>query len=602
MQCPKARLIREQVFGGTGTWLGAADGPDKHEKRDHGAQGHKGERPHMRRPLISVLLYAPLVSLMSLTAVASAPASPASASSHAPASRVLTISNESGQLWDCSFNPYNPNVIGMSAGFTYEPLVFVDTLESGKATPWLASSYAWSDANKVLTFTIRKGVKFSNGDAMTASDVVFTFDLLKRFPAMDLNSIWSVLKSVTGKGDNVVLTFKSAAVPYFYYVADQVWILPESIWSGIKNPVTYEDSSPVGTGPYTVSSCSGENITYTANRSYWQPGLPKVKTIEYPAFTSNTPANDELATGQAQLGAQFIPNIKAFYLSRSPDNHYWFPPFANKSLFFNLTETPLNQLAVREAIAYAIDRSRATAIGQSGELLPSNQAGVVTPTFASWLDNSLVSKYNYSYSPRKAVSVLEKAGYTKGPGGIFEKGGKKLSFSIINIGGNSDEVAEIQVISSELALVGIKLTPDNLSATDFDADLFDGHYQLAWNSETGGPGPYYELRQLLYSGNTAPIGKPASTNWERYSNPATDKLFDEYAATGSSAVQHNIIDQLEKVMLTDVPVIPVTEEADWYEYNTADFSGWVTPKDPYAQPAIYVYPDDEVLLLHLVPK
>ena len=101
-----------------------------------------------------------------------------------------------GELWPCSFNPYNPAVWGESVGFVYEPLVFVNSLESGKTTPWLASAYAWSDGNKVLTFTMRKGVKFSDGTPMTAADVVFTFDLLKANPALDLNAVWSVLKSV----------------------------------------------------------------------------------------------------------------------------------------------------------------------------------------------------------------------------------------------------------------------------------------------------------------------------------------------------------------------------------------------------------------------
>ncbi len=158
------------------------------------------------------------------------------------------------------------------------------------------------------------------------------------------------------------------------------------------------------------------------------------------------------------------------------------------------------------------------------------------------------------------------------------------------------------MIASELAQVGIKLTPDNLAYTDFTNELFTGKYQLAYNNEVGGPSPYYELRQLLYGPNSAPIGKLASTNWERYINPSTDKLFDEYAATTSPSVQHSIVDQLEQVMLTALPVIPMTEEVDWYQYDTAAFSGWVTPQDPYAQPAIYILPDDEVLLLHLTPK
>jgi peptide/nickel transport system substrate-binding protein len=537
---------------------------------------------------------------MNLTAVSTTAS--ASISNTSSASGTLTISNESGELWPCSFNPYNPAVWGESVGFVYEPLVFVDTLENGKTTPWLASSYAWSDANKVLTFTIRKGVKFSDGTPMTAADVAFTFNLLKANPALDLNAVWSVLKSVAQNGDNVVLTFKTTAVPYFYYVADQIDVLPQHIWASVKNAVTYPDATPVGTGPYVMSKCSGQNITYTANPNYWQPGLPKVKTIEYPAFTSNDPANEELATGVAQLGAQFIPNIKAFYTSKSPNYHYWFPPIANVSMFINLTVAPLNDVAVREAIAYGVDRPRVSAIGEYGYEPPSNQAGIVAPTFSSWLDTSLLSKYNYSYNPAKAISVLEADGYKKGSDGLFAKNGKELSFTIINVGGNSDWVAAVQVIASELAQVGIKISPDNLAYTDFSNDLYTGKYQLAYNNELGGPSPYYELRQLLYGPNSAPIGKLASTNWERYINPSTDKLFDAYAATTSTALQHSIVDQLEQVMLTDLPVIPMTEEVDWYQYDTAAFSGWVTPQNPYAQPAIYQLPDDEVLLLHLTPK
>ena len=69
----------------------------------------------------------------------------------------------------------------------------------------------------------------------------------------------------------------------------------------------------------------------TANKNYWQPGLPKVAKVLYPAFTSNDPANNYLATGQAQWGSQFIPNIEAFYADEEPEHHhYWFPPIAQR--------------------------------------------------------------------------------------------------------------------------------------------------------------------------------------------------------------------------------------------------------------------------------
>ncbi len=529
-----------------------------------------------------------------------------SPSSSSSASGTLTIDNESGGTWTCDFNPFNLSYISYALGNVYEPLVFVNTLQSGKETPWLATKWAWSNGNKEITFTIRNGVKFSNGTPMTAADVVYTFDMLKAHKTMDINAVWSVLSSVTQKGANqVVMTFKGAAVPYFYYIADQVPIVPKSIWSKLSNPSTYADKAPVGTGAYTVSKCTPQNITYTANPKYWQPGKPKVKTIDYPSFLTNDTANTYLADGQAQWGSQFIPSIKQFYLSKNPDYHYWFPPVANVSMFINLTNPLLKSVAVRQAMAYAVDRQRASSIGEYGYEPASNQAGIVTPTFSSWLDTSQAASYgnNYAYNPKKAESILEAAGYKKNSSGIFvSPSGKPLSFTILNNGGFSDWVAAVQTIEASLKTVGIQITPENLSQTSYQSDLYTGKYQLAYGSETGGPTPYYELRQWLYSANSAPIGTAAGSNFERYSNPATDKLINEYAATASPSVQHSIVNQLQKVMLSYVPVIPVTESVDWFQYDTGSFTGWPTQSNPYAQPAAYNYPDWGQVMLRLAPK
>ena len=111
----------------------------------------------------------------------------------------------------------------------YEPLVYVNPLQSGKTTPMLATSWTWGAGNKSLTFTIRQGVKFSDGTPMTANDVAYTFNLLKKYPALDLTGVWSVLSSVTATGsDQVTMDFSTAAVPYFYYIADQTPIVPEA--------------------------------------------------------------------------------------------------------------------------------------------------------------------------------------------------------------------------------------------------------------------------------------------------------------------------------------------------------------------------------------
>jgi peptide/nickel transport system substrate-binding protein len=513
----------------------------------------------------------------------------------------VTISNEQGTTWTCGFNPMNANLVSLSFGPVYEPLVYVNPLKSGATTPWLASAYAWSNHNKTLTFTIRSGVKWSDGQPFSAADVLYTFNLIKAHPALDLQAVWSVLKSVRQNGNKVVFTFKTAAVPYFYFIADKQPIVAQHIWSKITDPVTYKDPSPVGTGAFTMSSCSPQVIKYQKNPSYWQKGLPKIDTVYYPAYTSNDPANLDLATGKAQWGSQFIPNIKSFYLSKSPDNHYWFPPTVNVSIFLNLKDPILSNVAVRRAIAYAIDRKRVSQIGEYGYEPPSNQTGIVTPTFSSWLDPGLAKKIGYN--PAKAISILKAAGF-KMSGGVFHTPqGKPLSFTMINIGGYSDWVASAQIVAQELKAVGIKITAENLSSTTYDNDNYTGKYQLSYNgNESPGPAPYYELRELLYSHNSAPIGQLAASNWERYSNPAVDKLIEQYGATTSSATQHAIVRKLEQVMVNDVPVIPITESVDWYQYNTKDLSGWVTQQNAYARPSAFENPDWGVVLLHLKPK
>jgi peptide/nickel transport system substrate-binding protein len=554
----------------------------------------------MRRfKIIGALLAAALLA----AACSSSTTSSTQSNSSGPTG-TLTIDNESGSLWTCGFNPFNLSNIGYSFGNVYEPLVFVNTLQNAKESPWLATKWTWSNGNKDITFTIRNGVKWTDGKPLTAADVVFTFNLLKQNKALDVNSVWSVLSSVTQKGANqVMMTFKAPAVTYFYYIADQTAIVPQHIWSTISDPVKYTDSHPVGTGAYTMSNCTPQNITYKANPNYWQPGKPKVATVNYPAFTSNDTANTYLANGQAQWGSQFIPSIQKFYLSKSPNYHYWFPPVANVTLFINLKNPILRDVKVRQAMAYAIDRHKASLIGEYGYEPASNQTGIVTPTFSSWLDAPQAATFgnNYAYNPSKAISILQADGYKKGSDGIMAKGGQKLEFTITNNGGFSDWVAAVNVIQQNLKAVGIKVTPRNLAAPAHQSAIYNGKFDLGYYANTGGPTPYYELRQWLFSGNSAPIGQPAGSNFERYSNPSTDALINAYPKTTDAGQQHAIVSKLQKVMLQEVPVIPVTEAVDWFQYDTGTFKGWVTQSNPYAQPAAYNYPDWGQQMMNLEP-
>ncbi len=560
-----------------------------------------------------------LAALVAVCSVAAVLAGSSAASSRTPraaaaaaATGKLVIDNESGSTWTCQFNPFNPAVTLTSFGFVYEPLEYVDILaakSSQQVTPWLASGSAWSNGYKTLTFTIRSGVKWSDGQPFSAADVAYTFNAMKSDKAIDLNALWSAdggpLTSVTQSGTKVVFTFKSPAQPYFYYIADQTPIVPAHIWSKLVQSKlhSYADTSPVGTGPYAVSSCAPQNIKYLSNLHYWQSSashvVPAIREVDYPAFLSNTSANLFLSQGQAQWGGQYVPNIASFYVNKDPSHrHYWFPPVLNVSLVPNLANPLLSELPVREAIAWAIDRANVARLGESGYQQPANQTGVILPTYKSWYDSSLPQ---IGYSPAKAKQILAAAGFTKGSDGIYkDKHGNRLAFTIKTISGFSDWDASLQLITQQLKAVGIAVTVQDENSGPYTTDLQSGHFQLAYAGSGGpapspGPSPYYELRGLLYSGN---IG---STNYARFKSAAADALFNQYPAD-SAAQQLQVIHSIEKLMVTDVPLIPVTEGVDWYQYDTSAFTGWPTQTDPYAQPSPYQSPDLGVVLTRLVPR
>lgn len=543
----------------------------------------------------------------------STPAStPTASASTAKVGGKLVIDNVSGSTWTCQFNPFNASVLGPGITFAlmYEPLEFVNILQSTKPpVPMLATSSTWSNGFKTLTFTIRSGVTWSDGTPFGAADVAYTFNAMRSDKAIDLNALWSddggPLTSVAVKGtDQVVFTFNAPSQPIFYFVADQTPIVPQHIWSKLDQSKlsSYADSNPVGTGPYLMSSCSGQNIKYLRNTHYWQSSasnpVPKVAEIDYPAFLSNTPGNLFLSQGQAQWGGQYIPNVQSFYVAKDPAHrHIWFPPVLNVALVPNLDNPLLGKLAVRQAILYALNKPMIARLGEGGEQQAASQSGVVTPTFQSWSDSSLTEP---AYDPARADQILQAAGYKKGSDGIYQdSSGTPLSFTIKTISGYSDWDQSLQIITQELKAVGIQVTVQDENSGPYTSDLQGGKFQLAYAGSGGpaaspGPSPYYELRGWLFSGN---IG---STNYSRFKSQQADNLFNTYGGASPSQ-QVQIIHQIQQIMLNEVPFIPTTEGVDWYQYDTTNIGGWPTEANPYAQPSPYSFPDNGQVVTRLFP-
>jgi peptide/nickel transport system substrate-binding protein len=556
----------------------------------------KRKSPNARRwPILSAIVLAVLIAVSACSGSAGGAASGQGST--------LTIGGEMVGMTRV-FNPFLPtsalglagNAIttGNTSGFIYEPLVQVDYVRSNYVIPWLASSWTWSDGNKTLTWHLRQGVKWSDGQPFSSADVVYTFQLMAKYPA--LNATGVSFNSVSApNSDTVVMTFATPQKQNFENFADQI-IVPKHIWDKISNPTTYADPNPVGTGPYLLSSFSPQGYLLEKNPHYWQPGKPQVAALRFVDFSDNETLADALSAGQIDWAADYLPNAQSTYLDRSPDNHYWVPEAGSDGLIPNLDTYPLSDLAVRKAISVGIDRS---VIGSARNSSPATSVtGLPVPSF-----NSIISpQYKNSDFPAQNVSeaksILTADGWTMGPGGYYQKDGRQLTFSLMYPSEYTDIAAAVSVLAQELKVIGINMTLDPTPESEINNLDGLGRFQ----STMGYPVGYVPTAWSFYSEQMdpqfyEPIGKsnPDFEDIERFNDPAARALFEEYP-TASPARQAQIVQQWEGIWASQLPVISMIYWGDYGEWNSSQVTGWATPSDPYFEPS-----PNEVVALQLKP-
>ncbi|AEJ40002.1 extracellular solute-binding protein family 5 [Sulfobacillus acidophilus TPY] len=516
------------------------------------------------------------------------------AASNAPQHALQVIPGLNGAFQD-NFNPYSGSALSGTLGLIYQPLFYFN-LVGTQVYPLIGKSYQWSNNNQTLTVTLRPNVKWSNGTPLTPADVVFSFDILKKFPALDTNGIWTHLTSVTAEGNQIVFQFKQPDVPFAYFILGQTYIVPEKIWSQFSNPATVTNQKPVGSGPYLATNFTPEVYTYEANPLYWG-GEPKVHTLKYLDYSGNESATLALASNKIDWTDLFVPNINKVFVSKDPQyNHYWFSTGGTLFLYPNLANPLLSNLAVREAISAAINRPQLTNVGEYGYEPPATPTGLVLPPEKTWIDPQLPAQdTHFTFSPAKAVKILENAGYKRNAQGIFTApNGTPLSFTIQVPAGWTDWDTDCSLMAQDLKQVGINATVEQLSFGAYYSDITTGHYQLAMSWSNMGPTPYYLYKSLLAPKNPG--------NFEGWSNPVTTAALTQYRTSSNPAVQRQAIYTLEKAVAANLPAIPLIYGATWYEYRTQYFTGWPSASNPYAQPAPYNYPAEAIVLTHLTPR
>ncbi|ROQ39972.1 peptide/nickel transport system substrate-binding protein [Frondihabitans sp. PhB188] len=478
------------------------------------------------------------------------------------------------------FNPYLPNT-RVASWYMFEPLVILNDL-NGDEEPWLASKTEIPDPQTVV-FTIRQGVKWSDGKAFGPDDVKFTFDMLKKFPSLDLKGAWQYMKSVEVKGDTVVVHLKGDDVPAAQII-EQTQIVPEHIWSKVKDPSTFTNPDPVGTGPYNLGNFTPQEYAMDKNPLYWQADKVKVQHLVLPA--SNTQL--DVVTKGYDWAFSFISDVKGTWNAANPSNTYWFPPGGTISLFPNLTEAPFNDLDFRKGLSYALDRKAVGDAAAEGYMQQAGQTGMLLPNQEDLLDPAIPDKGLIAQSDSQAKSSFAKAGYTMKDGKLVDTTGKALTITITTANGYSDWLRAVQAITKQWAAVGITVKVAQPQPAAYQLALRNGDFQLAMGSVGGTGSVYQDFANNLSSEFYTPIGNQAANNFGRYRSAEVDAILNEFTTTTDEQEQKQLGYRLQQIYYDELPSIGLYYGGSWGLFSTQKFTGWPSADDPYTSPKTYV--------------
>ncbi len=478
-----------------------------------------------------------------------------------------------------NFNPFSPNKAVV--GYTFETLYQVDGFNCGE-TPWLATEYAWEGTQK-LTFTLREGVKWHDGKPFTADDVVFTYEMIKQYPALDTKGVGPALTSVTAAGNQVTMEFAKPAVLLFSKVA-MIEIVPKHIWANAGDPVRFTNTDAIGTGPYKVKTFNARQMVLERDPNYWQADKVKVQELRFTHSPEGQVDQLRLERGEYDMNSMFVPEIDEVYVSKDPEhNKYWFAPGGVISLYPNLTKAPFDDVAFRRALVSAFDRQGIADKAQFGYVETASQTGLILPNQEEWLDPDIENGGHVETDVDTAKSALDDAGYTvDGEGRRLGKDGQPLSFEFKVPAGWNDWIQAAQIIRSDFDKLGIQVDVTTPQQATYEQDRGVGNYDLLFGVYGGDCNIHKDFADPLASAQSADIGKVAVSNFNRWRDPETDGLLDDLQVAGDEETQRSAVHELQRVMMEDVPNIPLWYGAKWFQYRTARASGWPSAEDPYA--------------------
>jgi len=513
----------------------------------------------------------------------------------AAAQTVLTVSAEQTTTWVGNFNPFGQTSARFTTlDFIYEPLVVFNRLKGNEPHFRLAESFELADDLKSITFKLRDSLKWSDGEPLTADDVVFTYDYIKKFPALDFISISAQLASVEKVDDTTVRFNLNEPNSLIANTIVSMPIVPAHIWSKIDDPVTFANENPVGSGPLTeITRFTPQVYEQCRNPNYWDATNLAIDCMRLPQLADNPQVLAALAEGSLDWATSFIPDIDNTFVAKDPEHHkYWFTPSSLVSFQLSMT-TPdennrkaFNDVNFRRALSMLIDRQTIVDIAGYGYPLVNEDPSGLGELYKAFANPEVATQFGKygKFDKDAGIALLDSSGYVDANGDGFRDNpdGTPIAIDIEVPNGWTDWIDAVQISMETLQEAGINVKMSTPEAAVWTQDLIDGKYSMTLNALAAAANPYFPY---IRSFNPGDFGKSRFTapHWD---NADVMDLLGKYTQVKDPAEQKALMDKAQMIVAEALPLIPVYNSPSFYEYNTKRFTGWADAENPFISPVV----------------
>ena len=434
--------------------------------------------------------------------------------------------------------------------------------ENIEPQPWIAEAVETPDEN-TWVFTIRDGVTFSNGKTVDAKAVKACFE--RTYEKNERADSTLKIKSMEADGMKFTIVTPEPNPTLLNDLCDPLL----GIYDATEEPD--EELGVSCTGPYVATSFTAmTDVKMRANENYWG-GAPKADTVELKIIDDQDALDMALANGEIDLIAQETANGASKFTDTSKYTTDTVTTTRANFLSFNLKTEGLDDLAVRQAINYCIDREGYADVVYQG---------FATPCYGIYPDNLAFGGTDGlnltvdSYDADKAKEILADAGYQDTDGdGILDKDGVNLSFKVLTYSYNDNCIQLADMLQAELSQIGIELSIETQDV--LDDPLASGDFDLAILNYAMAPigTPSYFINMLFTTG--------ASNNYGGYSNEKVDALAAEIGTTSDNDKVVSLTRELEQQVLDDMPFAFVADQQLIFVYSNKVKGVQINPTEYY---------------------